>query len=57
MPPYPGLVTPPISDAKPTRVPLGRRDKPSVAHTVLRVVGKDSKILTLDVAAFQSFAD
>ncbi len=41
----------------PARVPLGQRNKIDVTRTLLRVVGKDSNNLTLDVAAFQSFAD
>lgn len=40
-----------------TRVPLGRRDRSDVNHTVLRVVGKESKTPVLDVAAFQSFVE
>jgi len=40
---------------KTPRTPLGRRDKATVAHTVLRVTGQQTPVL--DVAAFQSFAD
>jgi hypothetical protein len=41
----------------PVRKPLGRRDRAEVGHTVLRVVGRESKTPVLDVAAFQSFTD
>lgn len=44
------------AESRPARLPLGRRNPADIAATVRRVTGKD-QAPTLDVAAFQSFAD
>ena len=45
----------PAADRKPQRVPLGHRSKAQAAETKQRIVGNDTRVPILDVAAFNSF--